>query len=30
MSGKSNKARELGVRIIAVETFIGMLGIEVD
>lgn len=30
MSGKSKKARELGVRIVSLESFIGELGIEVD
>ena len=30
MSGKSKKARELGVRIVSLESFIGDLGIEVD
>jgi len=30
MSGKSRKARDLGVRIVSVEAFIGDLGIEVD
>lgn len=30
MSGKSKKARELGTRIVAVDAFIGMLGIAVD
>ena len=30
MSGKSKRARELGTRIMAIETFIAAIGIEVD